>query len=58
MKDYLKYILDLIIRDNEKKEREVDDRPSIQIEIQDDYIIDSEKKKEEEKKSSVTIIDI
>jgi hypothetical protein len=58
MKDYLKYILDLIIRDKNKNEREMDDRPSIQIEIQDDYIIDSEKKKEEEKKSSVIIIDI
>ena len=58
MKDYLKYFIDLIIKKKEE-EVELDDRPSIQLEIPIDYITDLEEKQEEDKeKSSVIIIDI
>ena len=58
MQDYLKYFIDLLIKKKEE-EVELDDRPSIQLEIPIDYITDLEKKQEEdEEKSSVIIIDI
>lgn len=58
MKDYLKYFIDLLIK-NKEEEVELDDLPSIQLEIPIDYITDLEEKQEEdEEKSSVIIIDI
>ena len=59
MKDYFKMILDLLIRDNNKTYEE-DNRPCIQIEIQDEHTIFPENNQEddEEKESSVIIIDI
>jgi hypothetical protein len=59
MRNYLRYILDLLIKEREKKEIEVDDRPCVQLEIQEENIIFPEKEQEEkEEKSSVIIIDI
>ena len=60
MRDYFKFILDLLIKEKEKVNQvEEDNRPSIQLEIQDEYIIFPEKDQEdEEEKSSVIIIDI
>ena len=58
MRDYFKFILDLLIKEKENQVEE-DNRPSIQLEIQDEYIIFPEKDQEdEEEKSSVIIIDI
>jgi len=58
MRSYIDYILDLLIR-KEKEDMQVEERPSIQLEIQDYYIINQdEKQDEEEEKSSVIIIDI
>jgi hypothetical protein len=58
MKDYLKYFIDLITKKKEE-EVELDDRPSIQLEIPIDYITNIEEKQEEDKeKSSVIVIDI
>ncbi len=58
MKDYLKYFIDLLIK-NKEEEVELDNRPSIQLEIPIDYITNVEEKQEEdEEKSSVIIIDI
>tara|TARA_B100001094_G_scaffold326979_1_gene384181 strand:- start:1366 stop:1542 length:177 start_codon:yes stop_codon:yes gene_type:complete len=58
MTDYLKYIIDLLIKEKEE-EQTVDERPSIQLEIQDYYITNQDKKQdEEEEKSSVIIIDL
>lgn len=60
MRDYFKFILDLLIKEKEKENQvEEDNRPSIQLEIQDEYTIFPEKDQEdEEEKSSVIIIDI
>ena len=60
MKDYFKIILDLLIRDKKEKHQEDDERPCIQLEIQDEHTIYSENNQEddEEKESSVIIIDI
>lgn len=60
MRDYFKFILDLLIKEKEKENQvEEDHRPSIQLEIQDEYITFPEKDQEdEEEKSSVIIIDI
>mgnify|MGYP003132528075 FL=1 len=60
MKDYFKMILDLLIRDKKEKHQEDDDRPCIQLEIQDEHTIYSENNQEDdkEKESSVIIIDI
>ena len=58
MRDYFKFILDLLIKEKENQVEE-DNRPSIQLEIQDEYTIFPEKDQEdEEEKSSVIIIDI
>ena len=60
MKDYFKMILDLLIRNNRDNQQEDDDRPCIQLEIQDEHTIYSENNQEDdkEKESSVIIIDI
>jgi hypothetical protein len=59
MKEYLKMILDLLIRDKKENQLEDDDRPCIQLEIQDEHIIFPENNQEDDKeKSSVIIIDI
>tara|TARA_B100000131_G_scaffold299628_1_gene320294 strand:+ start:1092 stop:1271 length:180 start_codon:yes stop_codon:yes gene_type:complete len=59
MKEYFKFILDLIIKEKKEEQLEEDTRPSIQLEIQDEHITFPDKKQEdEEKKSSVIIIDI
>jgi len=59
MKDYIKYILDLLIRDKKENIQEEDNRPCVQLEIQEEHIIFPEEKQEEdEEKSSVIIIDI
>jgi hypothetical protein len=59
MKDYFRYIIDLLIKKEKEEEQVVDERPSIQLEIQDYYITDQdEKQDEDEEKSSVIIIDI
>ena len=52
-------ILDLLIRDKKENQLEDDDRPCIQLEIQDEHIIFPENNQEDDKeKSSVIIIDI
>jgi len=60
MKDYFKIILDLLIRDKKEKHQEDDERPCIQLEIQDEHTIYSENNQDDdkEKESSVIIIDI
>lgn len=60
MIDYLKYILDLLIKNNKEEQVEINEQPCVQLEIQEDYIIFPEEKQEEdeEKESSVIIIDI
>jgi len=55
MRSYIDYILDLLIR-KEKEDMQAEERPSIQLEIQDYYITDEEEDQEE--KNSVIIIDI
>ena len=60
MKDYFKINLDLLIRDKKEKHQEDDERPCIQLEIQDEHTIYSENNQDDdkEKESSVIIIDI
>jgi hypothetical protein len=59
MREYFKFILDLIIKEKKEDRQEEDNRPSIQLEIQDEHIIFPDKNQEDEReKSSVIIIDI
>ena len=55
MRSYINYILDLLI-EKEEEDVQVEERPSIQLEIQDYYI--TNEKEDQEEKSSVIIIDI
>ena len=59
MREYFKFILDLIIKEKKEDHQEEDNHPSIQLEIQDEHIIFPDKNQEDEReKSSVIIIDI